>query len=107
MALLAATESTPSQGAGVPALRAGAQPATTFQITETLAAAKAEQTFTVTGFCESACPQVAQRLHDLGFREGVTVTCLRRAPLGSPLMFRVCDTDVCLRKQQAALIAVG
>lgn len=107
MSLLTATESTPSHSAGVPAPRAGAQPATTTQIAQTLATAKAEQTFTVTGFCEGASPQVAQRLHDLGFRVGVTVTCLRRAPLGSPLMFRVCDTDVCLRKQQAALIAVG
>lgn len=73
----------------------------------TLAQARSQQCFTVAGFCENADSVVAQRLHDLGFREGATVECIRRAPLGSPLMFRVCDTDICLRKQQAALIKVS
>lgn len=73
----------------------------------TLAQARSQQCFTIAGFCETADSTIAQRLHDLGFREGATVECLRRAPLGSPLMFRVCDTDICLRKQQAALIKVS
>ncbi|MDY6051277.1 MAG: FeoA family protein [Rothia sp. (in: high G+C Gram-positive bacteria)] len=73
----------------------------------TLATARTSQTFTVSGFCQGADQTAAQRLHDLGFRQGTTVECLRRAPLGSPLMFRVCDTDICLRKQQAALITVS
>lgn len=73
----------------------------------TLAQARSQQCFTIKGFCDNADSTIAQRLHDLGFREGVTVECLRRAPLGSPLMFRVCDTDICLRKQQAALIKVS
>lgn len=75
--------------------------------TATLAGARPRETFTVQGFCENADDAVMQRLHDLGFRAGMSIECLRRAPMGSPLMFRVCDTDICLRKQQAALILVA
>ncbi|MDY3049095.1 MAG: FeoA family protein [Rothia sp. (in: high G+C Gram-positive bacteria)] len=73
----------------------------------TLADARPEDSFCIAGFCPSADPILCQRLQDLGFRVGCTVQCLRRAPLGSPLMFRVCDTDLCLRKEQAALIHTG
>ncbi|MBF0808060.1 ferrous iron transport protein A [Rothia nasimurium] len=90
MTLLAQRESAPVYAAG-----------------STLASAHPQQIFTVEGFCDSADPTVIQRLHDLGFRVGSEIKCLRRAPLGSPLMFRVCDTDICLRKQQAALVKVG
>lgn len=50
---------------------------------------------------------VARRLFDLGFTPGETVTHLRRAPLGDPLMFRVGGTEIVLRRAQARRILVG
>lgn len=50
--------------------------------------------------------QVARRLLDLGFRPGVQVTCVRRAPLGSPTVYRVGEADICLRRTQASAVMV-
>ncbi|WP_165860349.1 FeoA family protein [Kocuria tytonicola] len=52
-------------------------------------------------------PVVRRRLGALGFREGEQVTCLRRAPMGSPILFRVCGAEVCLRKEQARSVRIG
>ncbi|RKQ35404.1 FeoA family protein [Kocuria tytonis] len=52
-------------------------------------------------------PVVRRRLGALGFREGEQVTCLRRAPMGSPILFRVCGAEVCLRKEQARSVRVA
>lgn len=52
-------------------------------------------------------PSVRRRLESLGFREGEEVTCLRRAPMGCPILFRVCGADICLRKEQARSVLVG
>ena len=52
-------------------------------------------------------PVVRRRLGALGFREGEQVTCLRRAPMGSPILFRVCGAEVCLRKEQAKSVRIG
>ncbi len=70
----------------------------------TLAAAQACQQFTVQKIAESCEENLAHRLDALGFRKDMTITCIRRAPLGSPIMFRVCDTDICLRAHQAQFI---
>lgn len=47
---------------------------------------------------------LARRLFDLGFRPGLTVGVERVAPLGDPRVYRVSDTDVALRREQAELI---
>lgn len=60
----------------------------------------------VTGFAPGTPPAVAGRLFDLGFRPGIAVDCLRRAPLGSPAVYRVGETDICLRRREAAHIRV-
>ena len=52
-------------------------------------------------------PVLRRRLGALGFREGEQVTCLRRAPLGCPILFRVCGAEVCLRKEQARAVQLG
>lgn len=52
-------------------------------------------------------PVVRRRLGALGFREGEQVTCLRRAPMGSPILFRVCGAEVCLRTEQARSVRIG
>jgi ferrous iron transport protein A len=41
---------------------------------------------------------VSRRLIDLGFTVGADVRCLRRAPLGSPVIYRVGETELCLRR---------
>ena len=49
---------------------------------------------------------VARRLFDLGFMPGESVTRLRQAPLGDPLMFRVGGVEIVLRRAQAKRILV-
>jgi ferrous iron transport protein A len=48
----------------------------------------------------------ARRLADLGFTPGSVVHVLRRAPLRDPVLYRVKDYDLCLRRAQAAWIEV-
>jgi ferrous iron transport protein A len=41
---------------------------------------------------------VSRRLADLGFVPDAAVRCLRRAPLGSPTVYRIGETELCLRR---------
>ena len=43
----------------------------------------------------------ARRLIDLGFTAGVTVEVVRRAPLRDPVVYRLRDYEICLRRAQA------
>lgn len=56
---------------------------------------------------QAADPAVRRRLEALGFRPDEEVTCVRRAPMGCPILFRVCGADICLRKEQARMITVA
>jgi ferrous iron transport protein A len=52
-------------------------------------------------------PEAAQRLHELGFDEGVDVELLHRAPFGGdPVAVRVGNMVVALRLSMARLIEV-
>ena len=51
-------------------------------------------------------PALAHRLQDLGFVKGAIVDVVRRAPLGDPVLYRVCHYEICLRKAQAEAIQV-
>jgi ferrous iron transport protein A len=52
-------------------------------------------------------PHTAQRLHELGFDEGVDVELLHRAPFGGdPLAVRVGNMVVALRRSMAQLIEI-
>jgi ferrous iron transport protein A len=53
-----------------------------------------------------ADPAVARRLASLGFRPGTTVSCVRRAPMGDPTVYRLRSYEVCLRRREAGFIAV-
>lgn len=53
-----------------------------------------------------AAPPVADRLRQLGFRPAAHVDVIRRAPLGDPTIYRVQDTELCLRDREARLIEV-
>jgi len=49
---------------------------------------------------------IARRLADLGMRPGMTVECLRRAPLGDPSVFELCGYQLCLRKSESVRVRV-
>ena len=50
---------------------------------------------------------VARRLFDLGFRPGVRVDVVRRAPMADPVIFRVAGCELALRRAQARCIRVS
>jgi ferrous iron transport protein A len=64
------------------------------------------QRATVLGTDPQANPAVANRLGQLGFRATAQVDVIRRAPLGDPTIYRVQDTELCLRDREARLIHV-
>jgi ferrous iron transport protein A len=64
------------------------------------------QRATITGTVPQATPAVASRLRQLGFRPTAHVDVIRRAPLGDPTIYRVQDTELCLRRREAHLIEV-
>lgn len=47
-----------------------------------------------------------RRLRNLGFVPGRIATPLRRAPMGDPVVYRVSDYELCLRRHEARLIQV-
>ncbi len=61
---------------------------------------------TVVGTTAEADPLIANRLGQLGFRAKARVDVIRRAPLGDPTIYRVHDTELCLRRREALLIDV-
>jgi ferrous iron transport protein A len=61
---------------------------------------------TVVGTVAEANPIIANRLGQLGFRAKTRVDVVRRAPLGDPTIYRVHDTELCLRRREAQLIEV-
>ncbi|WIM88702.1 FeoA family protein [Candidatus Mycobacterium wuenschmannii] len=61
---------------------------------------------TVVGTIAEANPVIANRLNQLGFRARARVDVVRRAPLGDPTIYRVHDTELCLRRREAQLIEV-
>ncbi|MEU8606982.1 FeoA family protein [Actinoplanes sp. NPDC048791] len=60
----------------------------------------------LTGFAVAAPPSIVRRLEDLGFAAGTEVEVARRAPLRDPLIYRVRDYDICLRRAEAAYLLV-
>ena len=55
---------------------------------------------------DAAEDPISQRLSNLGFVPGRTVTPLRRAPLGDPVVYRVADYELCLRRHEAHMVHV-
>lgn len=55
---------------------------------------------------EGGDPSVCHRMHLLGFTRGREVCLVRRAPFKGPMVFRVCDAEMCLREAQAGLVRV-
>ncbi|MFG3604301.1 FeoA family protein [Micromonospora chersina] len=61
---------------------------------------------TIVGLADGAPPSTARRLADLGFTAGTPVQVVRRAPLRDPVVYRVKDYDLCLRRAQAAHVLI-
>ncbi len=80
--------------------RPGSAPATV------LAQLSPGQHATIAGVTPDASPAVASRLRQLGFRPTARVEVIRRAPLGDPTIYRVLDTELCIRSREARLIEV-
>ena len=55
---------------------------------------------------EEADETITHRLQLLGFDCGREVCLIRQAPLRGPMVFRVCDAQMCLRQAQADMIFV-
>ena len=43
-----------------------------------------------------------KRLQELGFVAGALVKLVRKGPLGSPLLFQICQTQIAIRAEEAA-----
>ena len=55
---------------------------------------------------DTASTPIIRRLSNLGFVPGRVVTPLRRAPLGDPVVYRVADYELCLRRHEARMVYV-
>lgn len=64
------------------------------------------QRATIVGTLPQASSAMASRLRHLGFRPATPVEVIRHAPLGDPTIYRVQDTELCLRRREARLIEV-
>jgi ferrous iron transport protein A len=64
------------------------------------------QQATIVSLASQANPAVIRRLQQLGFRPATRVDVIRRAPLGDPTIYRVQDTELCVRRREAGLIEV-
>lgn len=60
----------------------------------------------ILGSAPRMCAETTRRLAELGFAPGAEVTVLRRAPLGDPVLFEVCEYEIALRAGQARDIRV-
>ncbi len=58
----------------------------------------------IVGVVASAGPAIARRLADLGFTPGSIVDVVRRAPLRDPVVYRVKDYEICLRRAQSGCV---
>lgn len=61
----------------------------------------------IAGFDSSMSPELCRRLRHLGFRPGMHVEMVRRALFGGPVVARIADYEICLRREQAAAIHVA
>lgn len=72
----------------------------------TMAGLARGQRATVVGYGNEVEPSTARRFFDLGIVPGVTVTVVRRAPLGDPVIYRIGEAEFALRDSQSRAIYV-
>ncbi|MDO4413356.1 FeoA family protein [Cutibacterium sp.] len=66
----------------------------------------AGQKATIESIASECAEYICHRLHMLGFGKGRDITKIRQAPFGGPMIFQVCDVQMCLRRAQADMILV-
>ena len=71
-----------------------------------LSSLAAGQNATIEDITINCADYIRRRLHMLGFAHGRAVTKIRQAPFGGPMVFHVCDVQMCLRRAQADMIMV-
>ena len=59
---------------------------------------------TIEDIAVDCADHICHRLHMLGFGRGREITKIRQAPFGGPMVFHVCDVQMCLRPAQADMI---
>lgn len=64
------------------------------------------QAATVVAVSDELGAAAGRRLADLGFVAGTRVQCLRRSPFGSPVVYAVGESDLCLRADLASAVLV-
>ena len=72
----------------------------------TLAHLQRGQRARVVGYGGGIEDSAARRLFDLGLSPGIEVEMVRRAPLRDPVIYRVGDYEIALRREQSAAIHV-
>lgn len=60
----------------------------------------------VLGIADHLEPAACRRLADLGFSTDTPVQCLRKAPWGSPVVYCIGETELCLRGDLASCVLV-
>lgn len=66
----------------------------------------ANQTAQITGFSSQIALDQKKRLEDLGFKMSEVVICLRKMPLGGPVVYQVQSTAYALEKELAEQVDV-
>ena len=64
------------------------------------------QSATIEDIATDCADHISHRLRMLGFGRGREITKVRQAPFGGPMVFHVCDVQMCLRRAPADMIMV-
>ncbi len=67
----------------------------------------ANQTAQIIGFSQKISQDQRQRLEDLGFKMSEMVICLRKMPLGGPVVYQVQSTAYAVEKELAEQVDVA
>ncbi len=76
-------------------------------ITLTLASLEKGQSAVITGFAPECRQEVRQRLLDLGFVRGSSISVENVSPLGDPVAYNIHNTQIALRKEDALCVLIN
>lgn len=76
-------------------------------ITLTLASLEKGQSAVITGFAPDCRQEVRQRLLDLGFVRGSSISVENVSPLSDPVAYNIHNTQIALRKSDALCVLIN
>ncbi len=76
-------------------------------ITLTLASLEKGQSAVITGFAPECRQEVRQRLLDLGFVRGSSISVENVSPLADPVAYNIHNTQIALRKEDALCVLIN